>query len=349
MFIIVLLLIAIPAILLLVEFLYFTISGEQVLSRQLFNAVELWNVVLLPLLFLTVGDETKNDCCSDSAFFSPEHRLSMLSLIVLCWAAFLYSRWRSLLAPPLLEVAVNCLLLIGIGLNILMMIHHSDELLHLFHLPVIVHFIYALVQNQRLFMEEAGLDENYRQGFSASVLRLPAFVKYPILLLLCLPLIVVLSTILLLFGQRPDSMIRAFTDTYKHGFSQLDYECKEVVCPQGHFLCSVAAKGHPELVKPLRPGMRGGVAILCNRQLLVSNAFEELLAEKVPFIHGQIRRQYNKIGSLIHQYYGIFNHKWVSNIIYILMKPLECFFLLTLYTFDRKPENRIGRQYLGNR
>ena len=28
------------------------------------------------------------------------------------------------------------------------------------------------------------------------------------------------------------------------------------------------------------------------------------------------------------------------------MKPLELIFLLTLYTFDNKPENRIAKQYL---
>ena len=28
------------------------------------------------------------------------------------------------------------------------------------------------------------------------------------------------------------------------------------------------------------------------------------------------------------------------------MKPLEFFFILTLYTFDTKPENRIAQQYL---
>ncbi len=28
------------------------------------------------------------------------------------------------------------------------------------------------------------------------------------------------------------------------------------------------------------------------------------------------------------------------------MKPLEWMFLLTLYTFDRNPENRISKQYV---
>ena len=46
------------------------------------------------------------------------------------------------------------------------------------------------------------------------------------------------------------------------------------------------------------------------------------------------------------QYYSIFNNKYISDLIYIGMKPLELLFLLTLYTFDKKPENRIAKQYL---
>ncbi|MFT3701074.1 MAG: hypothetical protein QM802_01825 [Agriterribacter sp.] len=140
-------------------------------------------------------------------------------------------------------------------------------------------------------------------------------------------------------------MIRAFTDTYKHGFSQLDYMCDNVECG-AHFLCSVGANGHRRIVRPIRYGERNGGKIICNRQLLVSNAFEELLAEKFPKLHRVIRRKYNRVGNFIHRYYGIFNIKLVSDIVYILMKPAEWIFLLTLYSFDNKPENKIAKQYL---
>jgi len=78
----------------------------------------------------------------------------------------------------------------------------------------------------------------------------------------------------------------------------------------------------------------------------VANAFEELLQERMPAVHRSIRKQYNKVGNLIHRYYNIFNNKIISDIVYILMKPLEWCFLLVLYTFDSKPENRIATQYL---
>jgi hypothetical protein len=78
----------------------------------------------------------------------------------------------------------------------------------------------------------------------------------------------------------------------------------------------------------------------------VSNAFEELLEERLPGIHRLIRRNYNKVGNVIHRYYYLFEIKLISDIIYILMKPLEWVFLLVLYMFDTKPENRIAIQYI---
>lgn len=99
------------------------------------------------------------------------------------------------------------------------------------------------------------------------------------------------------------------------------------------------------MVKPLRYGERLGHKILCNRQLLISNAFEEWIQESFPLTH-VLRAQYNKVGNKIHKYYYLFNQKWISNLIYLLMKPLEIFFLIFLYTFDTSPENRIHQQYL---
>jgi hypothetical protein len=108
----------------------------------------------------------------------------------------------------------------------------------------------------------------------------------------------------------------------------------------------VAAKGHPTLVKPFRTGVRAGKQIKCNRQLLVSNAFEELLEQRHPVLHRLIRSEYNRVGNLVHRYYGVFDKVWVADIIYLLMKPLEGIFIVVLYLCDRHPENRIAQQYL---
>lgn len=63
-------------------------------------------------------------------------------------------------------------------------------------------------------------------------------------------------------------------------------------------------------------------------------------------MHKVIRRQYNKVGNAIHKHYHLFNNKFISDLIYILMKPLELLFLFALYLFDTKPETRIAMQYL---
>jgi hypothetical protein len=49
---------------------------------------------------------------------------------------------------------------------------------------------------------------------------------------------------------------------------------------------------------------------------------------------------------MVHRHYNIFNNKYVSDFVYVIMKPAEWLFLLVLYTFDAKPENRIACQYL---
>lgn len=163
-------------------------------------------------------------------------------------------------------------------------------------------------------------------------------------MILALPVLVVLSLLLYVFGQRPDSVIRAFTETYNNRFSQWDYQCENVQCG-GHYLCSVAANGHKRVVRPVRIGKRNGHYIICNRQLLVSNAFEELIQEKYPALHRVIRKQYDKVGDMVHRNYNVYSKKWVSDIVYVIMKPAEWAFLLVLYFADRKPEQRIARQY----
>lgn len=159
-------------------------------------------------------------------------------------------------------------------------------------------------------------------------------------LLMALPLLGIALAILTLFGQEPDSIIQAWTQTSDWTFSQqvappnlpMDY----------HYLCTVAAGGHRRLVKPLRMGKRHGHWVLVNRQLAVANAFEELLQQRLPRFHRVLRGAYDRYG------YPIANHirsPWAADAVWLLMKPAEWFFLGVLYLFDRKPENRIAVQY----
>lgn len=162
--------------------------------------------------------------------------------------------------------------------------------------------------------------------------------------LLMWPLLGILTAVLILFGQKPDSLIQAFTQTSDWTLSL--QKAPPNVLRDEHYLCTVAAGGHPMVVKPLRMGERHGHRIVVNRQLLVANAFEELLAERLPGVHGRLRHFYDTYG------YPIARHirsRWTADLVYLLMKPWEYFFVIILYLFDTKPENRIAVQYLGGK
>jgi len=339
-----------PAIIIFVEFTGFLIKGKRVLNRWLMLLAEIGSLVYLPFLYAGFGG--RNECCLgeiDSTAFAPPHQLTVIVIILLFMVSYFYSKFRKQLAPPLAEVGVNVVLVTGILFNIVMLFHVKEGILLVFGpLPIIMAGVLMLLQNQQLFRRQLENEKVYTgkiELFAWKVLSAKPLIKFPLLLVLCLPFLLILTTVLLLFGQKPDSLIRAFTDTYAHGLSQWDYKCDNVECG-GHYLCSVAANGHKRLVKPVRYGTRNNGIIICNRQLLVANAFEELLQERMPAVHRFIRTQYNKVGNLIHRYYNIFNNKIISDIVYILMKPLEWCFLLVLYSFDSKPENRIATQYL---
>ena len=312
-------------------------------------------MVILPILFLTYMDlPYKNDCCGQSAIFSPEHRPGIYILIFLYTIAYMVNIFRAGILTPIAELGLNVMLILGLILNVLFCIHFTTTeegmLFWLFgNVPMIMLLLITMAENQKLLkkvIDSGAYRFNTRLGkIGVGILNQKPILRYPILTLLLILILLLLSLMLLLCGQKPDSLIRAFTDTYQHGFSQLDHLCENVECG-GHFLCSVGANGHPKIVKPIRYGERNGRKIICTRQLLISNAFEELVQEKCPLVHKMIRHNYNKVGRLIQRYYGIFTNKYISDLVYICMKPLELLFLLTLYTFDKKPENRIARQYL---
>ena len=160
-------------------------------------------------------------------------------------------------------------------------------------------------------------------------------------LLLALPLLCLIIAVLLLFGQKPDSVIRVFTQTS-------DWTLSGEISPppveiDNHYLCTVALRGHKELVKPVRMGLRRGEKIVVNRQLCVANAFEQLLEERTPRFHRALRHFYDTYGYPISRY---IRTPLAADGIYLMMKPLEWMFVTVLYLFDEKPESRIARQYL---
>lgn len=160
--------------------------------------------------------------------------------------------------------------------------------------------------------------------------------------LLMWPLLGILIGVLLLFGQEPDAVIKAFTETS-------DWNLSQRVAPQNvlydeHYLCTVAAGGHEKIVKPRRLGVRHGHQVIVNRQLCVANAFEQILEERTPRFHRALRNFYDTYGFPVAR---LIHSKYAADLVYFLMKPLEWVFLAVLYLTEVNPENRIAIQYTG--
>lgn len=160
--------------------------------------------------------------------------------------------------------------------------------------------------------------------------------------LLMWPLLGILIGLLMLFGQKPDAVIRAFTETS-------DWNLSQRAAPQNiyydeHYLCTVAAGGHEKIVKPKRLGVRHGHQVIVNRQLCIANAFEQVLEERTPRFHRRVRHFYDTYGFPVAR---LIRTKSAADVVYFIMKPLEWIFLAVLYLTDANPENRIAIQYTG--
>lgn len=158
------------------------------------------------------------------------------------------------------------------------------------------------------------------------------------------PLLGILIMILLLFGQAPDAVIRAWTETSDWNLSMR--QAPQNIYYDEHYLCTVAAGGHKKVVKPLRRGVRHGHEVIVNRQLCVANAFEQVLEERTPHFHRIVRNFYDTCGFPIAKK---IRKKTTADLIYILMKPLEWLFLAVLYLTEVHPEDRIAVQYTNRR
>ena len=226
--------------------------------------------------------------------------------------------------PPLLSVLAMAAMYLGIGLCTLFTIQLMGGEFLLAVYPFNMLMVFGKTVRQVCMQQEQA------RRFSW------------IAFLLMWPLLGVLTTILILFGQKPDSLIQAWTQTSDWTLSLK--QAPPNVLYDEHYLCTVAAGGHPELVKWLRMGERHGHRIVVNRQLLVANAFEELLTERMPGVHRRLRHFYDCYGYPVARH---IRNRWTADIVYLMMKPLEYFFVIVLYLFDTEPENRIAVQYLG--
>lgn len=327
------------------------------LKKEEERKVKHWEVfaIIVGILFsiggLLISNITSNDWhvqLMNTLLHTPvasEHLLTIAVLASLSFISYMVLRFVPLRKlPPLFAVLCVSGLYIGMGLAIVWCIQiltpNNDIVLWLPLFPINM-VVIALRTIKALIKQQVSQPIPINGKFQTLKRLLNNVANWPWLaLIFTLPLLGVLISILLLFGQEPDSLIKAWTETADWTFSEKI--APPNVIEDGHYLCTVAAGGHRQIVKPLRTGKRHGHEIIVNRQLSIANAFEQLIEERLPSFHRVVRTTYDMVGYPIARH---INSRFTADIIYIVMKPLEWLFLVVLYLFDPQPENRIALQY----
>lgn len=288
------------------------------------------------------------------ASLANEYVVSVIVLLTLGMISFWIVSFTYGDLPPLVYVVCSTLMILNIIFAVAYLTHtvcsHDGEEFSIFFLQtsflsLLFLYIASLKESLKHFLDSQHEKEiEYNNKCMLFLLRIcNNYQKMSKLWAISLfPVLIIIQLILVLFGQRPDSLIRVFLETSSFNYSNIPAPKPEIVKGDGHYLCTVSARGHKKLVKPVRAGIRAGARIPVNRQLLIANAFENILEQYVPNLHKAIRKFYDKYGYPISRH---INSKWSADIIYLIMKPLEWLFLVVLYTVDKNPENRIHIQY----
>lgn len=276
------------------------------------------------------------------SMIAPDYFLTVFVLCVVAFFGYVYLRLvPAQKQPPLCSALGISSVYLGIGTCILWSVQTFGNfaciLLSANYILVFVKTICITVYQKNLLIQEQSVSIKYKKlaRILDNALHLPW-----VALVLLIPLLGILVAVLFLFGQEPSSIIKAWTETSEWNLSQ--HTAPRNIQYDEHYLCTVAAGGHPKVVKPLRGGMRHGHQVVVNRQLCVANAFEQVLEKKLPGFHRLVRTVYDRVGYPISRH--IHSQYW-ADAIYFLMKPLEWLFLLVLYAVDVHPENRIAVQY----
>ena len=321
--------------------------------------VPIWQIIIAEFYFVTFllfllfsGEEHPYYESIDPAglesyeFVASKHQLIYMIFFVLYHISLLLLWIRKSALPPLILALGLCVLYIGLFFNgvLILQLLGSQEgagILACFPafsllvgLGIIIRTLYDLPKNLSFSPSKYQCLNKINEKLSTKSALFCSSV------IAILPVFVLITLILMLFGDDYDAVSKALTETTTWGFSQHDHPPH--LPHQGHYLCTVAACGSPQLVKPLRWGIRGKQRIIVNRQLQIANAFEELIADLSPTLHRFIRKNYDRYGYDLSKK---IKSRWASNLTYILMKPLEWGFLLCLYTFCLRPEEKIRRQY----
>lgn len=328
-----------------------------------FDQVAIWYGLILEFLYLEEGKYVTGSDWSvqlknlevHTPIFS-EAAPTIIFIFTIGIAGYFYLRVRPLKKiPPLMAIISMSAMYLWVIEVLVFTVQvfkgdlSGDNLLDLYLLvyPVCIICIVARTviskvnEWQEYEMERAKIQSNPLLNFADKILsNSKLWPVYAIVFMF--PLLGVIIGILLLFGQAPDSVIKAWTETADWTLSLK--EAPQNIEYDEHYLCTVAAGGHKKIVKPVRKGIRHGHEVIVNRQLCIANAFEQILEEKTPRFHKLVRGIYDRYGFPVAR---LIKSKWIADIIYILMKPLEWIFLAVIYMSDVHPENRIATQYMG--
>ena len=328
-----------------------------------FDQVAIWYGLILEFLYLEEGKYVTGSDWSvqlknlevHTPIFS-EAAPTIIFIFTIGIAGYLYLRVRPLKKiPPLMAIISMSAMYLWVIEVLVFTVQvfkgdlSGDNLLDVYLLvyPVCIICIVARTviskvhEWQEYEMERAKIQSNLLLNFADKILSNSKL--WPIYAIIFMfPLLGTIIGILLLFGQAPDSVIKAWTETADWTLSLK--EAPQNIEYDEHYLCTVAAGGHKKIVKPVRKGIRHGHEVIVNRQLCIANAFEQILEEKTPHFHKLVRRVYDRYGFPVAR---LIKSKWIADIIYILMKPLEWIFLAVIYMSDVHPENRIATQYMG--
>ena len=281
--------------------------------------------------------------------FASKHASVLYLLFVLAIVSMLAIWLKGRKLPPLLLVLALVFMSIGLPVSAAVLVQvsgnregYGGEPLFMF-LPIF-YIIISFLLFGKIAMEDVAEAPHrnfknkqlqYLNNLMANTKMQPVWV-----LILLVPVFLIITAILALFGQDTHAITKVFTDTTTWHLSQQSHP--PALDHRGHYLCTVAACGNPAVVKPLRLGQRHGRIIIVNRQLQVANAFEQLVQEFSPSLHRIIRRLYDQYGYPLSQK---ITTPAKSNTVYWLMKPLEYFFVIVLYCACVKPEDKIQKQY----
>ena len=328
-----------------------------------FDQVAIWYGLILEFLYLTEGKYVTGADWSvqlknleiHTPIFS-EAAPTIIFIFVIGIAGYLYLRVRPLKKiPPLMAIISMSAMYLWVIEVLVFTVQvfkgdlSGDNLLDVYLLvyPVCIICIVARTviskvhEWQEYEMERTKIQSKPLLNFADKILSNSKL--WPIYAIIFMfPLLGIIIGILLLFGQAPDSVIKAWTETADWTLSLK--EAPQNIEYDEHYLCTVAAGGHRKVVKPVRKGIRHGHEVIVNRQLCIANAFEQILEEKTPRFHKLVRGVYDRYGFPVAR---LIKSKWIADIIYILMKPLEWIFLAVIYMSDVHPENRIAIQYMG--